>query len=94
MSEQRATFVVDRIEGKMAVLVADADERQIDVPRTALPKDARREGTVLRVQLDKTGQLDWSTAEVDRAEEQRRLEEARQRLDKLKASDPGGDISL
>jgi len=94
MSERRAIFVVDRLEDKMAVLVADADERQVDVPRRALPRDARREGAVLRVTLTDTGVPDWSTAEVDRAEEQRRLEEARERLDKLKASDPGGDISL
>ena len=93
MSE-RAIFVVDRLEGKVAVIIADDDGRHFDVPRSAIPKDARREGAVLRVKMSKAGEPDWNSAEVDRAEETRRLEDARKQLEKLKGSDPGGDISL
>jgi len=91
---QRVTFVVDRLEGKMAVLVADSDERQLDVPRRALPKDGRREGAVLTVELDASGAPDWRTARVDEEEERRRREDSVRQLDRLKKRDPGGDIAL
>ena len=37
---------------------------------------------------------DWSSAVIDRQEEDRRLREAKQMLDEMKRSDPGGDIKL
>ena len=37
---------------------------------------------------------DWSSAVIDRQEEERRLREAKQMLDEMKRSDPGGDIKL
>lgn len=87
------TITVDRLEGSVAVVVMD-DGRQIDVPRRRLPKEGRREGAVMQVELNEKREPIWSTARVDRAEEQRRLEEARARLERLKSTDPGGDISL
>lgn len=85
-------YVVDRFEGGIAVLVAD-DGVAIDVPRTALPAHIR-EGTVLRVRREKDGKPDWSGAEVDETERARRLEAARQRLNRLGKRDPGGDLAI
>jgi hypothetical protein len=80
-------YVVDRIEGKIAVVIGD-DGRSVHVPKGALPTGSR-EGTVLRL----TG-TDWSSAEIDEAERVRRLDQARQTLRRLGESDDGGDIKL
>lgn len=86
-------LVVDRLEGRTAVLIDD-DDREFTIPRRQLPDNGRREGAVLRVELDQEAGPIWSTARVDRDEERRRLDDAQRRLDRLKATDPGGDISL
>jgi hypothetical protein len=84
-------FVVDRIEGPLAVVVSD-DGRTFDVPRDQLPPGSH-EGSVLR--LDSAGSKpDWSQALIDDAERARRQREARRTLDKFKRSDPGGDVQL
>ena len=86
-------LAVDRMEGKTAVLIAD-DDREFELPRRQLPKDARRQGAVIRVDLDERGAPLWATACADRDEERRRLDDARRRLERLKSKDPGGDVSL
>ena len=90
---QTITLVVDRLEGSTAVLIAD-DDREFELARRQLPKDGRREGAVLRVEMGQDDQPVWSSARVDRAEEKRRLDDAQSQLDRLKTTDPGGDISL
>ena len=87
------TLAVDRLEGKTAVLIGD-DGRELEVSRRQLPQDGRREGAVLRVDLNERGELLWLSARVDREEEARRLDEARRRIDRLRSTDPGGDVSL
>jgi hypothetical protein len=82
-------YVVDRIEGDAAVVVAD-DGRSFDVERRALPKRSG-EGTVLRVE---GSDPDWATAVIDDAERQRRLDRAQEELKRLRDSDPGGDVEL
>jgi hypothetical protein len=91
MSEETRFFVVDRVEGTLAVLVGD-DRATLDVPLADLPRGAR-EDAVLRVPV-RGGQPDWSLAVVDRAERRRRLAQSRQALDELRKRDPGGDVSL
>lgn len=84
-------YVIDRIEGRIAVIVAD-DGRTFDVPKRALPRGCR-EGTVLR--LDEARESpDWSRAGIDEAERARRLERARDALRRLGERDPGGDVKL
>lgn len=85
-------YVVDRIEGKTAVMVGD-DGRTFDVPRRALPKGCR-EGTVLRIDAGSTENPDWANAVVDEIEGARRLERARDELRRLGETDPGGDVEL
>ncbi|MGH7332219.1 MAG: DUF3006 domain-containing protein [Candidatus Rokuibacteriota bacterium] len=83
-------FVVDRMEGSIAVVIAD-DGRSFEVPRKVLPKGSG-EGTVLRVEGE--GVPDWSSAVIDAAERQRRLERARETLRRLGEADSGGDVQL
>ena len=56
-------WVVDRVEPPMAVVVADDDERQVDVPLARLPAGVRA-GAVLRVP-EADDVPDWEAASVD-----------------------------
>jgi hypothetical protein len=87
-----AFYAVDRIERDIAVLVSDSGET-VQMPRVELPTGLR-EGAVLRVRFGAQNLPDWSSAVIDKEEEQRRLREAKEMLDDLKRSDPGGDIKL
>ncbi len=86
-------FVVDRREGNTLVVVGD-DDRAIDVPAAHVPKSCRVEGAVLRIPLDQDGVPRWEDARRDRAEERQRIADLSQRAEKLRRSDPGGDIVL
>jgi hypothetical protein len=92
MSERQAFYSVDRLERAVAVLVGD-DGVGVDVLKRTLPVTVR-EGVVLRVRLDADGTPDWSSATIDDAERERRLREARDRLERLRGTDPGGDVVL
>ena len=87
-----AFYAVDRIEREIAVLVSDSGAT-VQMPRIELPTGIR-EGAVLRVRLGAQNLPDWSSAVIDREEERRRLREAKETLDDMKRSDPGGDIKL
>jgi len=84
-------YVIDRIEGKIAVVVGD-DGRSFDVPKRQLPRGCR-EGTVLRVEA-RSGAINWSQAIIDDAERRQRLERGRETLRRLGETDPGGDVKL
>jgi hypothetical protein len=92
MSERTVVFVVDRVEGDVVVLIPDEGEA-IEVPGSALPGHIG-EGAVIRVPLAEAGTPEWARAERDRDLEDQLIEEGRQRLDRLKRRDPGGDIAL
>jgi hypothetical protein len=87
-----AYFVVDRMEGSSAIIVAD-DGREFAVPRRALPDDVI-EGSVLRLNLEHPVTGDWAAAAVDEAEQARRQRQARNTLDRMQRSDPLGDAEL
>jgi hypothetical protein len=70
-------FVIDRIQGDRAVLIGD-DDTILKIPRRQLPPGAGA-GTVFRIQYDNTGHPDWSTAEIDGVEQNRRLKDMKQR---------------
>ena len=86
-------FVVDRLEGKMAILVDDS-EKTTEIKAATLPAECRAEGAVLRVPVLAGNQPEWTSARRDKVEEKRRLDEGAARLDRLRKRDPGGDISL
>jgi len=90
--EQMPFYVVDRIEGKTAVVLGD-DGLTFDVPRPKLPK-ACREGTVVRIDTASRGTPIWEEAVIDEAERARRLEKGGETLRRLRQTDPGGDIEL
>ena len=92
MSDRDVFYSVDRLERAVAVLVGD-DGVALDVLKKTLPVKVR-EGVVLRVPLDADGKPDWSSATVDDAERERRLQEARDRVERLRGTDPGGDVVL
>ncbi|MFN2570173.1 MAG: DUF3006 domain-containing protein [Gemmatimonadales bacterium] len=85
-------YVVDRLERSVAVLVSDSGDT-LDMPVVELPRGLH-EGAVLRVRFGAQNLPDWSSAELDKQEEERRLKQARKMLDEMKRSDPGGDIQL
>ena len=88
-----AVFVVDRREGRSVILVAD-DGTTVEVQASRLPKHCRTEGAVLRVLDDPAGAPDWESAVRDDAEEARRVADLRTRVERLRRSDPGGDVVL
>lgn len=85
-------WVVDRVEGPVAVMVADDDETRLEMPLAKLP-DGVREGVVLRVPL-MGGVPRWDAAMADEQLKRARLDEAEARLKRLRDRDPGGDIKL
>ena len=92
LTEREAFYSVDRLERTVAVLVGD-DGVGLDVLKRSLPVKVH-EGLVLRVRLDAAGQPDWSSATIDDAERERRQQQARDRLERLRGTDPGGDVVL
>jgi hypothetical protein len=92
MTTIRRHYTVDRMEGALAILLDDRGGR-IERPRDSLPLRLK-EGMVLLVPLDDLGELDWSAVTRDEAEERRRLEDAKARLERLRKRDPGGDVNL
>ena len=93
LSERHGIWVVDRIEGGMAVLVEDGTGRTLDVARSLMSVSVE-EGTVLRVPDTEEGSPNWGLAVPDEELRRRRLAEARDVLEGLKKRDPGGDIVL
>lgn len=87
-------FAVDRVEGRTVVLIGDENERQLEVDAGRLPRDCVSEGAVLDVPIAPNGALRWEDAVRNRAEEQRRFEDARLRLERLHRADDGGDVAL
>lgn len=85
--------VVDRREGSTLVFIDDSDN-SYEAPASKLPKDCRREGAVMDVPLDAQGQPLWGKATRNSAEEEARLRDVKQRLDRLRETDPGGDVEL
>jgi hypothetical protein len=80
-----STWAIDRIEGGIAVLIADDGSGTTEVPLDSLPPGSR-EGSVLR---DTGG--GWVLDEEARAE---RLRQGGAAMGGLRTRDPGGDLTL
>jgi len=75
--------VIDRFEGKYAILETQEKHPLIfNFPLRLLPQEAK-EGTVLNINID-----------IDQEETKRRKDKVQNLLDKLKEQDKGGDIQL
>jgi len=76
-------LIIDRFEGKYAILESQEKNPLIfDFPRHLLPEGVK-EGTVIRFNID-----------VDNKGTERRRKKIKERLDNLKKKDQGGDIQL
>ena len=84
-------YVVDRIEDRHLVLIAD-DSEEVVLATRQLPMPVI-EGSVLRVRIT-DGKPDWGTARADTAEQSLRLDSVRKRMDEMRKGDPGGDLEL
>lgn len=85
-------MTVDRREGPLVVVIDDAGKIH-DVPVADLPNNCRAEGAVLDVPLEGGAPL-WKRARRNHAAEKGALEEARDRIVRMRRRDPGGDVSL
>jgi hypothetical protein len=92
-SRNERIWVVDRLARTIASLVDDDSGTTREVPRGHLPQGTR-EGDVLRVPVDASGEPDWRAATKDESQRRERLEEARAALERLRRRDPGGDVEL
>lgn len=90
---QPLRVVVDRIEGREAVLVED-DGRTYEILAEELPAECRVEGALLDVPLDSKREPLWLRAHRNRPEEDRLRREAADALRELRKRDPGGDVQL
>jgi len=86
-------WVVDRVEGGIAVVVQEDDEIVVEVGVAELGSLAV-EGAVLRVPLGTVGEPVWADAERDPEAEAARRSEGDERIAELQKRDPGGDIKL
>jgi hypothetical protein len=81
--------VIDRFEGEIAVLLIGETQRQLDVPRSQLPPEAR-EGQWLRVEIHGSQvmrvEIDAQASEAAQARIQEKLERLR-RGDHLRQDD-------
>ena len=92
MSTEFRHFVVDQVEGNIAVLEGDGGEvHQLNTSRLPV---GTKEGTVLRIGIAADGSIDNTQVELDEEETARRLAQAAELLDELKKRDPGGDVIL
>lgn len=86
--DERYTAVIDRFEGRRAVLLLEEDEGVVDelvVSEWRLPEDARHPDAVLSVRV-RDGE--FVTADYDPEETERRTSDAQSRFDRL-ARRPG-----
>lgn len=86
------TYVVDRIEGELVVLVDDDSGDRVNLDSWELP--VVDEGSVLAVQLDNNQRPKWGTATLLAEETEKRKKHGGKQLDELKDRDPGGDVTL
>jgi hypothetical protein len=92
MSTDFETWVVDRFEADLAVIVSDSGAGA-EVARAQLPPGCEV-GTVLRVRRRADEVIHWAEATVDEEATRERRAEAEAILEELRERDPGGDIAM
>jgi len=71
--------VIDRFEGKQAVLILGEGERQLSVPKDLLPQQAK-EGSWLQVEVENESLLSAVLDEVETDNAKQRIAEKLERL--------------
>ena len=85
-------WAVDRIEGDVAVLISDIDNRTVEVSLKKLPEDTK-EKSILHV-FERRDQPVWNSAVLDESIEVQKESESEEIVEDLKQRDPGGDIII
>ncbi len=85
-------LIVDRHEGDVTVVELDG-RRFADVPRWMLPRDTRGDD-VLAVRVDADADRAVVTITRDADATARARDAARAAVERLRKSDPGGDVTL
>lgn len=85
-------LIVDRHEGDVTVVELDG-QRFADVPRWMLPRDTHGDD-VLAVHVDAEADRAVVTITRDARATERARDAARAAVDRLRKSDPGGDVTL
>ncbi len=88
----RHRWIVDRFEGDLAVVEVDGGA-MLDLPRWLLPRGAR-EDDVLAVTVEADAERAVITLARDSGATQDARNASRATLDRLRARDPGGDVTL
>lgn len=90
MSTER-TYVVDRIEGELIVLIDESSGDKENMGSWELP--VVDEGDVVVVQME-NDKPKWGTAEILDEEAKKRRAKASREIEDLEKRDPGGDVAL
>jgi len=85
-------WTVDRIEGDVAVLVSDTNNRIVEVSLKKLPEETK-EKSILHI-FERRDQPIWGSAVLDESVEVQKESESEEIVGELKQRDPGGDIKI
>ena len=88
----KAHYVIDRFENNGWAVLERPDGETFNVPQEWVP-EAASEGDVLRLELATRGDASRLLLVIDHAEEEKRLEEAKERRARLPRA-PEGDLEL
>ena len=91
MDERR--LVVDRVEGELAVVEVDGGA-VLDLPLWLLPPGTREADVVTVASISEGDGALRVTLRLDRAAADAARDAAAERLERLRARDPGGDVEL
>ena len=89
---KKRIWAVDRIEGDVAVLISDIDNRTVEVSLKKLP-EGTKEKSILHV-FERRDQPVWTSAVLDESIEVQKESESKGIVEDLKQRDPGGDIVI
>jgi len=93
MSEARHQLVIDRFEGDLAVAEIDGGD-VLDLPRWFLPDGVQEDDVVVARRSAGADGAVTLELRVDTAATERARARAKEIIDRLRARDPGGDLSL
>jgi hypothetical protein len=85
------SWTIDSLEDGVAALCGD--DRVVHLPAELMPREAR-EGAVLHLEREESGDRVTLHLRLDREATARGLDDSRREIDELTRRDPGGDLTL